>query len=80
MTPQEERKLVEVVNSHAADIQALQAIVLGLAAQLYQAEGESGLDHAKGRALTAAKSMGTPFGVRPNTGMISNLFEVAKSS
>jgi len=80
MTPSEERKLIDVVNSHASDIQALQAIVLGLAAQLHSEQGESGLNSAKEKAMAAANNMGSPFGVRPNRNMIANLFDVAKKS
>lgn len=80
MSPGEERKLIDVVNAHASEIQALQAVALGLAAQLYATQGESGLESAKEKALTAANSMGSPFGIRPNRTMISNLFEVAKKS
>jgi hypothetical protein len=80
MSPGEERKLIEVVNSHAADIQALQAVILGLAAQLYSEQGESGLDYAKEKAIAAANNVGSPFGIRPNRNLINNLFEVAKKS
>ena len=80
MSPGEERKLIDVVNSHASDIQAIQAVVLGLAAQLYVEQGDAGLEFAKEKALSAANNMGSPFGVRPNRNLISNLFEVAKKS
>lgn len=78
MSPGEERKLIDVVNSHASDIQSLQAVLLGLAAQLHAEQGDAALESAKEKALAAANNMGSPFGIRPNRSLISNLFEVAK--
>ena len=78
MTPQEERKLVEVVNSHASDIQALTAMVYGLLAQIHASQGEEGLAAAEALTMTASKSMGSAFGVRPNANLISQLFKSAR--
>jgi len=78
MTPQEERKLVEVVNSHASDIQALTSMVYGLLAQLHESQGETGIAAAEARTMATAKNMGSPFSVRPNTGLISKLFQAAR--
>lgn len=77
-TDQQIQELTKVVNSHASDIQTLTAIVFGLASQLYAAQGEEGIEAAKGRALNVAKSMGSPFGARPNTQRIATIFDSAK--
>ncbi|HEP8409189.1 TPA: hypothetical protein ACSQQD_005751 [Pseudomonas aeruginosa] len=75
---QQIRELTKVVNSHASDIQTLTAAVFGLIAHLNETHGNAGVDSAKGKALSIAKSMGSTFGARPNTQQLSILFDSAK--
>ncbi|WP_122518674.1 hypothetical protein [Pseudomonas viridiflava] len=78
MESQQYRELQKVINSHASDIQALSATVYGLLAQLHISQGEEGIAAAEERTMTAAKSMGSAFGVRPNATLISQLFKSAR--
>lgn len=71
-------ELKKVVNSHASDIQALTALVYGLLAQLHENQGEEGIAAAEIRAQTIAKSLGSPFSVRPNNTLITKLIAAAK--
>lgn len=78
MESREMNELKKVVNSHASDIQALTALVYGLLAQLHQTQGEEGIAAAEIRTQTIAKSLGSPFSVRPNNAMITKLIAAAK--
>ncbi|WDH55368.1 hypothetical protein PUP75_11445 [Pseudomonas chlororaphis] len=78
METPEQREIKKVVNSHASDIQALTAIVFGLAAQLYESQGEAGLAAAEARTMTVSKSMGSAFGVRPNSNLINQVFKTSR--
>lgn len=75
---QQYREIQKVVNSHAADIQALTAMVYGLLAQVHASQGEEGIASAEARAMTISKSLGSAFGVRPNANLISQLFKSAR--
>ena len=78
METPELREIKKVVNSHASDIQALTAVVHGLASQLFASQGQEGLDAAQARTITIANSMGSAFSVRPNNTLISQVFSNAK--
>lgn len=78
MESPEFREIKKVVNAHAADIQALTAVVYGLLSQLHADQGEEAIAAAEARATTAASSIGSPFGVRPNMSLIRQVFASAK--
>ena len=78
METAELREIQRVVNLHASDIQALSAMVFGLLAQVHASQGEDGLANAEARTMAVSKSMGSAFGVRPNTNMITQLFKSAR--
>ncbi len=78
MDTAELREIKRVVNLHASDIQALTAMVYGLLAQVHASQGEEGLAAAEARTMTTSKSMGSAFGVRPNSSLITQLFKSAR--
>ncbi len=78
METQQLREIQRVINLHASDIQALTAMVYGLLAQVHASQGEQGIAAAEQRTMTATKSLGSAFGVRPNAALISQLFKSAR--
>lgn len=71
-------KLQRAFNDLTSKVNALMAITGGLAAQVYQAEGEQGLEKAKAKANKIASELTRPGSVSVDKRVISSVFDNAK--
>ncbi|AON71096.1 MULTISPECIES: hypothetical protein [Pseudomonas] len=70
-------QLIRAIDELASKVNALMAVSGGLAAQVYQAEGEQGLENARAKANTIARQLERP-GVRLDKTVLNNIFDSAK--
>ncbi|TFF38136.1 hypothetical protein [Pseudomonas sp. RIT623] len=68
-------RIIDAINSHAADIQNISCILGGLLQQLRDTQGVEGLDRAKDFAIQAAKSLSKPGAVSPDIAHITKVFD-----
>ncbi len=71
-------KLQRAFNDLTSKVNALMAITGGLAAQVYQAEGDQGLEKARARANKIASEFSRPGSVSVDKRVISSIFDNAK--
>ncbi|WP_190977106.1 hypothetical protein [Pseudomonas putida] len=78
MTPQEQREITKLLNSHASHLNTMMAVISGLISELATAGGPDSLERAKARALDTAKQMYRPMQPNADTSAISKVLDAAK--
>ncbi len=71
-------QLNQVLQDLATKVNALMAVTGGLAAQVYEAAGEEGLDRAQAKANALAAEISRPIHVNVDRRLIAQIFDNAK--